>query len=163
MSTSKWTLLALVVSIALNLLLAGYLVGRINKGTAPQAHDPTFTFPQFARHLSKTRRDEMRPMIRQHMRHLRPDVRQMRGHRQALNTAITAQPFDPEALAQALSAMHTAQQKLLIGTQESFVQFVTALSKEERQQFARGNFRPRHRRPMPAEVPTKSPLEVPKR
>lgn len=138
---SKWVALLLLVSLALNFALVGYLIGKESRG-GPR-FDPTRDYPRWARGLPDERRDALRPIIREHFRGTRPQYRALRNHHDALRQAITANPFDAASLETVLSNMRDAHQKAQQSSHASFVEFVRNLSVAEREKLAADLARPR--------------------
>ena len=143
--SSKWLGLALIVSLVINLLLAGFVIGRLSQGPMAVGPDPTMAFPRFAADLPEERRREVRPQIRSHLAALRPNRRALHSARQQINAAIVADPFEADVLETALADMHQAQTQLSKSAQKTFVQFIGSLSQAERVQFVQQNKRPRKR------------------
>ncbi len=135
---SKWMAIALIGSLALNLALVGFMVGR---ATSP-GFDPARAFPRWVKTLPEPRRDQLRPLIREHFRTIRPQLAEMRSAQRAVNHAITAEPFDAEALSAALAQMRKVQQSTFASTDRSFASFVGNLSQAERQALASRGHRP---------------------
>ena len=148
MNRSKWISIGLIVSLIVNLLLVGFIVGRASQAPFAMGPDPTMAFPRFARDLPEDRRQAIRPHVRKHLTAMRPNRQALHQARVQINQAIVAEPYEPEALAQALANMHQVQIQLSQSTQLSFVQFVSALTPAERSKFVQRNKRhikPRHR------------------
>ncbi|MEM9624326.1 MAG: periplasmic heavy metal sensor [Pseudomonadota bacterium] len=140
---SKWIAVVLVVSLALNLALGGFLLGRAS-GMGPAA-DPTHMFPRWARSLPEPRREAVRPLIREYFTSVRPNLRQLREQRRVVHQAIRAEPFDAQVLEDALAEMRGLQDEIFMVSDQSFVRFVAQLDPAERAQLAN---RP-HRKPPP--------------
>ncbi len=131
---SKWIAVVLVVSLAANLALVGFILGRV---TQPDpGFDPTRAFPRWAKTLPEHRREELRPAMRAHFNELRPRLRQMRRAHKAVREALVAQPLDPERLRQTLNERRKIQDEFFKDTDLSFVNFVLQLTPDERRAFA---------------------------
>ena len=141
---SKWLGIGLTVSLVLNLLLVGFIIGRISAGPGAAGPDPVMAFPRFARDLPEDRRAEIRPHVRQHLAKIRPNRRAVHVARKEINEAILSEPFDAARLEQALGAMEEAQRHMAQAAQNSFVHFVGALTPAERKTFVLRNQHPRH-------------------
>ncbi|MCR9260076.1 MAG: periplasmic heavy metal sensor [Pseudomonadaceae bacterium] len=132
---SKWIAILLVTSVALNLLLVGFVVG---KRAMPEAGtDPTRVYPRWARTLPEPRRDALRPVVRAHMQAIRPSLRELRLLHRNLRAAIVADPFDATALDDALRALREQDGKVQVVSHNSFIDFVAKLTPAEREQLAR--------------------------
>lgn len=100
--------IALAVSVALNLAVAGLVAGSLvtHRGDKPgPVRD--LGFGAFTEVMTK----EQRASLRQVFKRQAPDFgairREMRAEREALLAALRAEPFDPEAFARALTEMNT--------------------------------------------------------
>ena len=139
--SSKWLPITLIISVVINLVLAGFIIGRMGHGPIVAAPDPSLAFPRFSRALPDARRDELRPIIRDYLRNMRSDRKEVFLARKAVNDAILAEPFDPKELNAALAGMHTLQTTLAKRAQKSFVHFIEGLTPAERVQFVEQNHR----------------------
>lgn len=147
---SRWIIGVIVASIALNLALIGFIVGK--QASPPPDFDVATAYPRWARTLPDARREELRPLVRQHLRTLRPRTAGMRQHTAAIADVIVKQPFDRAALERTLEQMRTELHRTRALSHASFVEFVSQLSVEERQQMAADMMSPRknrHYRPRP--------------
>ncbi len=145
---SKWLLAILVLSLALNLALVGFLIGRSSAGFA--GGDPTRGFPRWAMlDMSPERRAELRPAMSSQRASMRRQLRGMRKHHDALRAAVAANPFEAAALDAALADMRTAHAQVESLNHAAFREFVSQLSAAERQQLAEQLNRPHPRRPRP--------------
>lgn len=140
---SKWIAVLLITSVVLNLLLVGFITG---KRAMPEAGgDPTRHYPRWVRTLPEPRREALRPMLRSHMREMRPSLRELRTLHHNIRAAIVADPFDAAVLDSALAAMREQNDKVQVISHNSFIDFVATLTPEEREQLAQdvGRSRPR--------------------
>ncbi len=145
---SKWLLGLFVLSLALNLALVGFLVGRSSADF--RGGDPTRGFPRWAMmEMSQERRESLRPAIARHRGDLRRQLFAMRGHHDTLRIAVAAQPYDPAALDAALADMRAAYAQVESANHAAFREFVSQLTPPERQQLAEQLERPHPRRPRP--------------
>ncbi|MEM7096676.1 MAG: periplasmic heavy metal sensor [Pseudomonadota bacterium] len=134
---NKWLGIALVISLVINLALAGFVAGRLTKGfvQGPPAHDITRAYPRFANELTDQRKADLRPQIREYLKSMRGSRTELREARGAVNAAILASPFESRGLEQALEQMNAVQQNLTQSAQNSFVQFISSLDEAERARF----------------------------
>ncbi|XOV84111.1 MAG: periplasmic heavy metal sensor [bacterium] len=139
---SKWIAALLITSVVLNLLLTGFIVGKQGKPEA--GGDPTRYYPRWVRTLAEPRRDDLRPLLRAHMQAMRPSLRELRALHKNLRRAIAAEPFDAQALDDALLAMRRQNDEVQVISHQSFTDFVATLTPSERAQLARdmGRSRP---------------------
>ncbi len=135
---TPWLLLALL-SIALNIGLVGYLVGKhsmAGHSPGPRMAPPTAGMGRFLHELEPTRRDELRPLIRAHGKSLRSGSRALRQAHRQLVAAIKAENFDPAATTAALEQIATVSGQRNPESTASFVALVRELSTAERQLLA---------------------------
>jgi uncharacterized membrane protein len=163
-NSRKWMIAGLVVSVVLNLALAGFVVGRmLEPRLAPPRMDPSLAVFPALRELPEARREALRPIVREQFRHLRGDMRRMRHAQRSIHSTLTTEPFSEVALADALAEFRTALLASQEGSHAALVRLAQALTPEERRMLAtamRGSaprpFRPgsgRMHGPPPAETP----------
>jgi len=112
---NRWLLLALAASLGLNLVLAGFVVGRLSgPGPVPATLDPSVGMFRILPRLPEPRREALKPRVREHFRALRDELRRMRSAQQGINEALTAEPFAAEELTAALARFRAA----LLASQE---------------------------------------------
>ena len=140
---SKWVGLLLVVSVAINLTLVGFLIGQ-RSSPFPNI-DPTRGYTLWARTLSEERFAELKPILREGHRKRQP--RRMRGLHREFRQQLTAEPLDITQLSQTLSKMRGHHEQAQSGHHETFLNLISALTLAERQALAkelgRGGLRPR--------------------
>ena len=132
----RWMRIALVVSLALNLLIAGAAIGMVLRGGPPPVAVRDLGFGPFAAALSPEDRAALRRDWLARTAAQGDGRRGMREDMRALLATLRAEPFDPEALRAILSrgAARTAG-RLDLGL--SLIEGrVTALSQAERMDFA---------------------------
>ena len=132
----KWLIGALTVSVVVNLLLAGFVVGRMSGdvgfrggiGAAPKM--PQLRFLEDERRREVTRGLETRDA-------LRPTLRELRRSQGDIRAAFMAQPFDQEALSAALAEFrrHLDESQALSHTK--LVAVAAKLTPDERRRLAR--------------------------
>ena len=143
--TSRWWIIVLVISLGLNLALAGYIAGRFS----PAADWASLHrgLPHWAQTLPPERRDVLRPRLREYMRSMRGARRELRSTNQAVQAALTADPFEPQVLAAALQQLREQQAATMREGHTAFVATISELSARERRQLAEQMLRQRHRPP----------------
>ena len=144
---SRWLIGLLAVSILLNLVLIGFAIGRHSGGGA--MFDPVRGYPHWVRTLPEERKEELRPLVVAHLRSMRGDLRALRRNGRQISIALRADPFDAEALANALQQMRTHHGEVQLQGHRSLVDLATQLTSSERQALADYLQRhpERHRRP----------------
>ena len=126
----RWIALVLVISLAVNIALAGYVVGISNK--PPPTFDPTRGFALWTRTLPEERRGELRRFLREHRgkgRHHLPRLLRQNAEMQA---ALVAKPFDPARLDRVLTSLRERGGEVQTQSHRAFVQLVSQLTDEER-------------------------------
>jgi len=112
---NSWLIAGLVVSVGVNLMLGGFVVGRLSgPGPVPAALDPSVGMFRVLPRLPEQRREALRPQVRQHFRALRDELRRLRSAQHGINEALTAEPFAAEDLTAALARFRAA----LLASQE---------------------------------------------
>jgi uncharacterized membrane protein len=132
MSYRNWLLAALAVSLVINLGLGGFVLGRMTGAAPTPTLDPMLTTLRLVRDLPEQRRQELRPLLREPFRAMRPEIRRMWAAQRRINEALAADPFDPDALDDALAEFRDA----LVASQQrshpGLVRLVVAMTPQER-------------------------------
>lgn len=136
--------ICLVISVAINLALAGYLVGA--RMHAAPVLDPTRSFKHWTQTLPEERRRELRKLQREQRREGRGALRELLQHNDSMRSAIAAQPFSEEQLRSALADLRTHASAAQTRSHEAFIELVAELTPDERQQLARDLGNPRELR-----------------
>ena len=143
---SKWLLSTLLISLALNLALAGFLVGReavqprLAGGPPPMLH-----YHRWAAELSEERQAALRPLVRGHFATRRSSLVEMRQQHQALQELLRQNDLDVVGLQQTLAQLRTRFERAQAAEHEGFVDFVAALTPTERAALADRLARPKRR------------------
>ena len=110
--TATATLVALVVSVCLNVFIAGLIAGRVTTGEGAQLRQPDAGLERFMATIP----EEARPVIRQALRANRRDLQgyvvALRDARQEAAAVVSREPFDPAALESALANVRERSQAL---------------------------------------------------
>jgi len=149
---NKWLIGGLATSLIVNLLLVGFVVGRMTPGMAmPMRPDPTMGIYRMIDFLPEARRDEIKGMLRNAGRSIRPQLRELRAVHRRIREAVMADPFVRADLENALSDLRERLGSTQVSAHQSFVDVVSQLTPEERAQLADAMRRPPrgHRRPPP--------------
>ena len=138
---SKWLIGALTVSVVVNLLLAGFVVGRmsgdfgIRGGIGP--------VPQL-KFLEEDRRREVFQGL-ETRRALKPKLRKLRTAQRDMRAALIAEPFEEEALSETLAEFRRRLDESQALSHQRFVAVVSRLTPDERRKLA--STLDRHRKP----------------
>jgi uncharacterized membrane protein len=132
MNYRNWLVIALGVSLVVNLALGGFVLGRMTAAAPMQTVDPTLTTLRLVRDLPDERRRALRPLLRESVRAMHPEVRRMRAAQHRINASLAAEPFDPDELDAALREFRDA----LVASQQlshpGLVRLVVAMTPRER-------------------------------
>ena len=133
---NKWLIGALAVSLVVNLLLAGFLVGRMSGdfgfrggfGAAPKM--PQLRFLEDDRRREVTRDLDTRNA-------LRPILRELRRSQGDIRAALVAEPFEQEALSAALTEFRRRLEESQALSHRKLVAVAARLTPGERRRLAR--------------------------
>jgi uncharacterized membrane protein len=139
---SRWVVAVLVVSLVLNLLAAGFIVGRLTGPPAVIAPDPTAGYGRMLRFLPDERREAVSPMLRRQLRETMKGARTLRREHSAVFDALTADPFEPAALEAALAELRETLNATQETAHRALVELAGSLSLEERRQLAEAMRKP---------------------
>jgi uncharacterized membrane protein len=132
--------IALAVSLALNLAVAGLvggaILGRSGPGEAPAIR--ALGLGPFALALPRERRDEVRGRIEADMPRLRAERSEIGRSLREVQRALLAEPFDRAAAAQALARSREATLALQSAGHAALLDTLEAMSAEERAALAQG-------------------------
>ena len=98
----NWLKWGLVASLGLNLAFAGLIAGAAYKGPPP-APWPGIALLQYARALPEPFRGDLERSLRDRSRDWKGPREALRGQREALATALSAEPFLPDTVAALLA------------------------------------------------------------
>lgn len=139
MTSKRWLISALILSLVANGILIGYLLGNFSRH---EFRPPLVNSMAGARHilseLPTARRDALRPLLNQHLRDLRPNLRELRSAQSDIRAAILADPFDAEVLRAALDHFQQLLGASQAGGNDSYVTFIAALNPAERELLVKG-------------------------
>ena len=137
MNKFRWLAVALAASLLINLVLVGFMAGRYSSAELRRpTFDPMLGMRGAAGFLSKERRAELKPQLRQ-FRSAAPSLKRLRGTQRTLLDAVTADPFERERLERALvdfrGDLGVSQQ----ASHAAFVDLVESLTPQERKRLLR--------------------------
>ncbi len=147
-------LLALALSLGLNLLFAGYLLGRSGATTSSTPHHPRARggpaqLGHFLASRSAERQASLEPAHQAYRRALREGMRALGQARRQLGAALQAEPWDEAQVSAAMTAVDQAMLESSRRHHEAMLPLLQALTPAERRLFATLRHRSRtgHRAP----------------
>ena len=151
-------IVALCVSVFLNLLLAGYIVGQ---ATQPATMDLSYGFPRLLRALPEERVDELMASIRDQRRDLREVYRNVGRAQEEMTKDFLANPFDIEQFRKSSAHYGTEYCTARERTDQVFLYLAEQLTQEEREQMelARHEWRRVERNSRARQTSTNQPNE----
>ena len=137
----KWLLAGLVVSVALNLALIGFLAGTAGGPPAwrTPGFDPAVGLARLVRFLPDERRDEL--LDRSARREIGASLRDMRRAQRAMHEALAADTFDRAALAASLGQFRDHFAASQARSHAAFVEIAAHLTPQERRRFVQSQQR----------------------
>jgi uncharacterized membrane protein len=151
MRSNKWLIGALATSLIVNLLLVGFVAGRLSGfGPPPSGPDPTVGFVRLLGFLDADRRAVIKPTLRAHLEGIVPMLKNMRSNHHAVLEALTAEPFDPARLSQALDQLQANLDAAQSASHAAFVALASELTPAERRKLADAMRHPYHHHRSPS-------------
>ena len=150
MKTNKIVLSLLGVSLAINLACVGFLLGQRVSQTSHFGPEPLNMFPRWAHTLPEPRRTALLPMLRQQRQEARTQMRQIRRAHTVMHATLATDEFNEAALMDSLEQLRERLVESQNASHEAFVDFVNALSADERKQLA-AQLLHQERRPRPTQ------------
>ena len=139
---SKWLVIALAISVVLNVAMLGVGIGFATGSPHwGRGVDPTAGLARLLRSLPEARREELRrggaPAISdgEHRRRIGASMRELRVAQRRIASALAKEPFDPDAAAAALTRFREHFAANQASSHEAFVAILHQLTPEERHQF----------------------------
>jgi uncharacterized membrane protein len=136
MMRPKILLIALVISLAINLAMLGFAVARMIFEPTSFANAIHIS-PRWAHHLPDERRKELRPLLREQFKRARANRPLLREKHKAVQRALAAEDFSEKSLNQALVELRRTLQTSQNQSHEDFSSFVTRLTASERKDLAK--------------------------
>ncbi len=134
-TTGRWTRRLLVLSLGLNLLIAGLAIGAFWRD-GPGRGSRDFGFGPMSQAMNHEDRMALRDAFLERHPDARSDRRAMRAHFETLIAALRAEPFDEAALETAVAAITTRNAELLATGQSLMTDHLKQMSAAERAGFA---------------------------
>ena len=137
--TPRWMLVALFVSLALNLLVVGSLAGAVwrHRGPPPMTSAVIPNLLGYASTLPAERHRHLWQLTRDERSHIRPFRREVRAAREETVKALIAEPFDRAKFLAAQARQAEAENRARAAVHDLYVKIADGLTPEERQAFAR--------------------------
>ena len=136
MMRPKILLIALVISLAINLAMLGFAVARMIFEPTSFANAIHIS-PRWAHHLPDERRKELRPLLREQFKRARAHRPLLREKHKAVQRALAAEDFSEKSLNQALVELRRTLQTSQNQSHQDFSSFVTRLTASERKDLAK--------------------------
>jgi uncharacterized membrane protein len=133
----RWLLVALLASLALNLVIVGSVAGamwRFRK-PPPWASAVTPNLLGYASTLPAPRRKQLWDTTAEERRHIRPFRREVRTAREETVKALVAEPFDKQGFLAAQARQSEAESRARQAVQDLYVKIAEGLTPEERHAF----------------------------
>lgn len=154
--SGKWLIGALVVSVVVNLLLAGFIVGRMSGDSGFRGGFGAAPIMPQLKFLEEDRRREVTRNL-QTRRELRPILRELHRSQKDIRAAFVAEPFDEEALSEALAEFRERLEESQALSHRKLVAVVARLTPDERRRMTKAL--DRHRGPPDKRPPRREPQQ----
>jgi uncharacterized membrane protein len=152
----RWMQVALLLSLAVNLVIVGLVAGAVWRFRPPPHLTGSVVIPNllgYASTLPAQRRKALWDATAEERSHVRPYRREVRAAREETIKALTAEPFDRERFKAAQSRQAETENRARQAVQDLYVKIADGLTAEERHAFPSWR---EHRRP-----PGRNPLDEP--
>ena len=135
--TPRWVLVALFVSLALNLIVVGSVGGAVWRFRAPPVWATAVTpnLLGYASTLPLERRKHIWDQTVEERRHIRPFRREVRAAREETIKALVSEPFDRAKFLAAQGRQAEAENRARAAVQDLFVKVADSLTPQERHAF----------------------------
>jgi len=142
----RWVLVALFISLALNLIVVGSVAGAVWRFRAPPVLVTAVTpnLLGYGSTLPPERRKHVWDQTVEERAHIRPFRREVRAAREETIKALVAEPFDRDKFVAAQARQAEAENRARAAVQDLFVKIADSLTREERHAFPLWR---EHRRP----------------
>jgi len=131
--TPRWVKLLLVVSLSINLAIAGLALGhRLKPHGFPEDRRTAWVY----KILPEERHDEARAIFHEKREEMAERINEMQDVHRRIAAAIAADPLDQAELAAAFAARRDGVMKMHIITQGQLAALLTRMSPKERRQVA---------------------------
>jgi uncharacterized membrane protein len=133
----RWMLVALITSLALNLVIVGSVAGAVWRFRKPPAWAGVITpnLLGYASTLPRERYKQLLDATADERRHLRPLRREVRAAREQTIKILVAEPFDREHFVAAQSRQAEAENRAREAVRSLYAKLAVVLTPEERRAF----------------------------
>lgn len=133
----NWTKTLLVVSLGLNLLVVGMVIGSAFGHGKGDRRDPFFGggMRPYVASLPESQREHVRDRLLHNREAAREARQELRRSAQGVRDAVTAKPFDADALNFAFSAQRSVYDGIAASGHHALVEILSGMTDEERAQF----------------------------
>lgn len=152
----RWMQVALLLSLAVNLVIVGLVAGAVWRFRPPPHLSGSVVTPNllgYASTLPAQRRKVLWDATAEERSHVRPYRREVRAAREETIKALTAEPFDREKFKAAQARQAETENRARQAVQDLYVKIADSLTPEERHAFPSWR---EHRR-----TPGRNPLDEP--
>lgn len=151
---TRWLVIALAVSLTLNIAVLGFAIGTASGGISrlsKPSFDPTVGIARLLRFLPEERRRAI--SARADRRQVRESLRQLRIAQRAVHDALVQEPFDADALSAALERFREQFATSQTRSHDVLVDIGSKLTPQERAHFVKAIGTKRNGRPKRDERP----------
>lgn len=138
-STSRWIKFALIISLGLNLGIAGVLVGTALR--APEARRSNVESPEGVAMLARAMPQSHQRALRETMRNQRDDLRldrqELQNLRQRFVVALSAEPFNIDAVRETFAAQRVVLDHLTASGHSAVVWQIEQMTPQDRKLYIR--------------------------
>lgn len=153
--TPRWLKALLAASLAVNLLIAGLAIGAMLRhgGKNENGRFMGATMRTTLLAAPEARKEEIEAVIEARQEQFRTRLAAVKKARTAVQGALLADPYDDQALSEALDGLSAATTAMRALSREGFLEVVNMLGDEERKEFAAALAKHRKRRGKDREPP----------
>ena len=149
-SQKGWLMIALCVSVAINLLVVGIAIGARMNGGPPHAamlNNSAFSVGHAIRQFNDQRSAQLWPIARPHFKRLRPELRKLRDAQKDWENSFVSEPIDLIELDRTNATLHERINTIQQMNFGAIRALASELSPQERMQMLRALRVPRPPRP----------------
>lgn len=135
--TPRWIKIALILSVAVNLGIAGVIGGAALR--APEIQRNNLEAPEgvamLARAMPPSHQRELRELLRDRRGDLRPDRQELKNLRERFIIVLRAEPFDIDALREVFADQREMLSKLTAAGHNSVVDQIEKMTPQDRERY----------------------------